>query len=117
MQETPGQFAGLPGSQQEPWLIEATDTPHEYHSYSGAFPDYLFNLHKGEPSDKRDWRFEVLGTLDRNGAYRTSDPQTPENFASTIYHALGIPREAVWHDVTGRPHQIYLAPPIEGLFF
>jgi len=304
----PGQFAGLLGSQQEPWLIEATDKPHAYHSYSGAFPEYLFNLHKGEPSDKRDWRFEVpylslpeevfserfrrrldlldlvdqqqkamaeqtsvadydrnvqaaitmmtdakvraaldvrssdpkvlqrygdnsfgwsllmarrlveagvntvqvnlgnfgswdlhgnnfpllkdylfpptdravsallddlhdsgllestlvvmagefgrtpkithiapniyrlpgrdhwgplqsvlfagggvqggriIGSSDRNGAYPTSDPQTPENFASTIYHALGIPREAVWHDVTGRPHQIYLAPPIEGLF-
>ncbi|HMF18279.1 MAG TPA: DUF1501 domain-containing protein, partial [Gemmataceae bacterium] len=26
---------------------------------SGAFPQYLFDLHKGEPSDKRDWRFEV----------------------------------------------------------
>jgi hypothetical protein len=55
----PGQFAGLLGTQHEPWIIEATDKPHAYHSYSGAFPTYLFNLHKGELSDKQNWRFEV----------------------------------------------------------
>ena len=55
----PGQFAGLLGSQHEPWFIEATDKPHQYHAYSGAFPKYLFNLHKGVPSDRDDWRFEV----------------------------------------------------------
>lgn len=304
----PGQFAGLLGSQHEPWIIEATDKPHAYHAYSGAFPDYLFNLHKGEPSDKRNWRFEVpnvslpegifesrfrqrmdllnvvedqrrqlhdraagagygaarnsalalmadprvrraidvrradpktlerygdnsfgwsllmarrlievgvnmvqvnmgnfgswdlhgnnfpclknylfpptdravsallddlaetgmlddtlvvmagefgrtprishvapeiykspgrdhwgplqtawfagggvapgriIGSSDAIGAYPASAPQTPESFAATIYHALGIPREAVWHDVTGRPHPVYMADPIEGLF-
>src|SRR5437016_5787614 len=47
------------GSRHEPWFLEMTDKPHAYHSYSGAFPDYLFDLHKGEPSDRRDWRFEV----------------------------------------------------------
>lgn len=304
----PGQFAGLLGSQNEPWMIEATDKPHAYHSYSGAFPKYLFNLHKGQPSDKRDWRFEVphlslpegvfdrrfrrrrdllgtienqqralsehasatkydrdteaaitmmtdskvrsaldvrssdpkilerygdnsfgwsllmarrlveagvntvqvnlgnfgswdlhgnnfpllkdylfpptdravsallddlnetglldstlvvmagefgrtprisnvapniyklpgrdhwaplqsvlfagggvqggrvIGSSDREGAYPTSDPQKPENFASTIYHALDIPHDAMWQDLSGRPHHVYLADPIEGLF-
>ena len=55
----PGQFAGMLGSRHEPWFIETTDKPHAYHSYSGAFPQYLFDLHKGELSDRRDWRFEV----------------------------------------------------------
>src|SRR6516225_10220696 len=55
----PGQFAGLLGSRHEPWFLEMTDKPHAYHAYSGAFPTYLFDLHKGEPSDRRDWRFEV----------------------------------------------------------
>ncbi|MBI3823879.1 MAG: DUF1501 domain-containing protein, partial [Planctomycetes bacterium] len=55
----PGQFAGLMGSRHEPWFLEMTDKPHAYHSYSGAFPEYLFDLHKGELSDRRDWRFEV----------------------------------------------------------
>ena len=54
-----GQFAGLLGSRHEPWFLEMTDKPHAYHSYSGAFPQYLFDLHKGELSDRRDWRFEV----------------------------------------------------------
>jgi hypothetical protein len=303
----PGQFAGLLGHQHEPWFIEATDKPHAYHSYSGAFPQYLFDLHKGQLSDKLNWRFEVpnltlpegvltsrfanrqqlldvvegqrrqleqlpgvagydrvrqsalslmtdpkvracfdvrkadpkilarygdnsfgwsllmarrlveagvnmvqvnmgnfgswdlhgnnfenlkqflfpptdravsallddlqesglldstlivmagefgrtprlfnvapaiyktvgrdhwaplqsvwfagggvkggtiLGASDRDGAYPISDPYTPENFAATVYDALGIPRDAVWHDVTGRPHQIYDAEPIERL--
>ncbi len=303
-----GQFAGMLGHKHEPWFIEATDKPHAYHSYSGAFPKYLFNLHKGEPADKLDWRFEVpnltlpegvlaprfrerreilniveqqqrhledqasvgnydrirqsvvslmadpkvreafdvrkadpkllarygdnsfgwsllmakrlieagvnmvqvnmgnfgswdlhgnnfpmlksflfpptdlavsallddlqesgmlddtlvvmagefgrtprishiapeiyktsgrdhwgavqtawfagggvrggqvLGASDASGAYPTSDPQKPENFASTIYHALGIPAEAAWHDATGRPYPIYEAQPIERLF-
>jgi hypothetical protein len=303
----PGQFAGLLGPQHEPWLIECTDKPHAYHSYSGAFPKYLFDLHKGQPSDKLDWKFEVphlslqegvleprfrdrlallksideqrkhldqsprsakynrsrenvvslisnpkvrhafdvrnadpktlerygnnsygwsllmarrlvesgvnmvqvnmgnfgswdlhgnnfpllkdylcpptdravcallddlqesgmlddtlivmagefgrtprifnvapkiyklpgrdhwapaqsvlfagggiktgqvIGSTDRDGAYVTSAPQTPENFAATIYDALGIPRDANWHDAAGRPYHVYQADPIEGL--
>lgn len=303
----PGQFAGMLGSRHEPWFIETTDKPHAYHSYSGAFPKYLFDLHKGQLSDKEDWRFEVanltlpegvleprrrdrmdllglvegqqrqleetaavakydrvrqsavslltrpevrhafdvrkaspkvlarygdnsfgwsllmarrlveagvnlvqvnmgnfgswdlhgnnfhclknylfpptdlavsallddleesglldstlvvmagefgrtpqifngapnvykypgrghwgplqsalfagggvhggavIGSSDSSGAYPASDPQTPEHFAATIYHALGIPREAEWHDATGRPYPVYLAEPIQGL--
>lgn len=303
-----GQFAGLLGHKHEPWFIEATDKPHAYHSYSGAFPKYLFDLHKGQPSDKLDWRFEVpnltlpegvlaprfrgrrdileivelqqrhleetasgsgydrirqsvislmadpkvreafdvrkadpkilerygdnsfgwsllmarrlveagvnmvqvnlgnfgswdlhgnnfpmlknflfpptdlavsallddlqesglfdrtlvvmagefgrtprishaapeiyktagrdhwgpvqtaffagggvhggtvIGASDQNGAYPTTDPQKPENFAATIYQALGIPSEAVWRDATGRPYPVYEGQPIERLF-
>jgi hypothetical protein len=304
----PGQFAGLLGADHEPWIVEATDKPHAYHAYSGAFPTYLFDLHKGQPSDKLNWRFEVPNislpegifeprfrqrlellevvesqrrqmqeratvagydaarqsamslmsdpqirqaidvrkadpkTLERYGdnsfgwsllmarrlvevgvnmvqvnmgnfgswdlhgnnfpclknylfpptdravsallddlaesgllndtlvvmagefgrtpqithiatsiykypgrdhwgpvqtawfagggvtggnvigssytigAYPNSARQTPESFAATIYHALGIPRDAVWHDVTGRPNHVYMSDPIEGLF-
>ena len=303
-----GQLAGMLGAQHNPWLIECTDKPHAYHAYSGAFPKYLFNLHKGEPADKDNWRFEVshltlqegvladrfssrlallesidgqrrvmeqaaqvagydrqrqqvvsllgdpqvraafdvrhhadaktlerygdnsfgwsllmarrlveagvnmvqvnlgnfgswdlhgnnfpllkdflfpptdralsallddldacgllastlvvvagefgrtprifnvapniyklpgrdhwapcqsillagggvrggsvIGSSDRNGAYPTSDPQTPENLAATIYHALGIPREANWYDASNRPYHVYQAEPIKGL--
>jgi hypothetical protein len=303
----PGQFAGLLGSRHEPLFIECTDKPHAYHAYSGAFPKYLFDLHKGQPSDKLDWRYEVsflalpegvldrrfsdrralldlvehqqqqldqrgaaegydrarqsalslmaspevrrafdvrkadprilerygdnsfgwsllmarrlvevgvnlvqvnlgnfgswdlhgnnfpllknflfpptdravsallddlhesglldstlvvmagefgrtpkishiapeiykapgrdhwaplqsvwlagggvkggavIGSSDRSGAYPASDEQKPENFAATIYHALGIPRDATWPDANGRPHHVYLADPIEKL--
>jgi len=58
----------------------------------------------------------VVGSSDRNGAYPASDPQTPENFAATLYQALGIPRSADWYDATGRPYHVYQADPIHGLF-
>jgi hypothetical protein len=303
----PGQFAGMLGSRHEPWFIDTTDKPHAYHAYSGAFPKYLFNLHKGQLSDNDDWRYEVanltlpesvnssrhadrmsllrhverqqrkldeaaaagkydrirqsavslltspqvrhafdvrkadprvlarygdnsfgwsllmarrlveagvnlvqvnlgnfgswdlhgnnfhclknylfpptdlavsgllddlrasglldstlvvmagefgrtprithiapqiykypgrdhwaplqsvlfagggvrggtmIGSSDSSGAYPASDPQTPENFAASIYHALGIPRHAEWHDATDRPYPVYQADPIHGL--
>ena len=57
----------------------------------------------------------VIGSSDRNGAYPASEPQTPEHFAATIYEALGIPRDAVWHDATRRPYHVYQAEPIKGL--
>ncbi|MHC4880874.1 MAG: DUF1501 domain-containing protein, partial [Planctomycetota bacterium] len=59
---------------------------------------------------------QVIGSSDRDGAYPTSDPQTPENFAATIYQALGIPRTAVWKDASDRPYHVYQADPIAGLF-
>lgn len=57
----------------------------------------------------------VIGSSDKIGAYPDSDPQTPENLAATIYEALGLPREQMWHDFTGRPHTLYMGSPIAGL--
>lgn len=57
----------------------------------------------------------VIGASDAQGAYPTDSPVTPENFAATIYNALGIPKTAVWKDAEGRPHTIYHAGPIPGL--
>ena len=57
----------------------------------------------------------VIGASDRQGAYPTTDVQTPEDFAATIYDALGIPRTTHWEDALGRPHQIYYGQPIAGL--
>ena len=37
-------------------------------------------------------------------------------FAATIYDALGIPRQATWPDMDGRPHHIYLGKRIEGIY-
>jgi uncharacterized protein (DUF1501 family) len=58
----------------------------------------------------------VIGSSDKSGAYPASDTQTPESFASTIYHALGIPHDAHWHDAADRPYPVYRAEPIDGLF-
>ncbi|MFN0050833.1 MAG: DUF1501 domain-containing protein, partial [Planctomycetales bacterium] len=56
-----------------------------------------------------------IGTSDVLGAYPAALPQKPENMAATIYHALGIPDTAVWHDEVDRPHQVYFDQPIPGL--
>lgn len=57
----------------------------------------------------------VIGASDQLGAYPSSNPQRPENMAATIYHALGIPHEAVWHDDVNHPNNIYHGEPIAGL--
>ncbi len=54
----------------------------------------------------------VIGSSDKNGAFPATDPQTPENFAATIYQSLGIPKTAHWTDTEGRPHFVYHAEPM-----
>jgi len=58
----------------------------------------------------------VIGSSDRIAAYPADDPQRPEDFAATIYHALGIPARAHWSDPLGRPHPVYFGQPIASLF-
>jgi hypothetical protein len=58
----------------------------------------------------------VVGASDKNGGYPSTDPQTPEDMAATIYRSLGIPTTAAWHDATNRPHHVYHGRPIPGLF-
>lgn len=57
----------------------------------------------------------IVGSSDKIGGYPKTDPQTPENMAATIYHALGIPATAAWRDAANRPHFIYHGEPIRGL--
>jgi hypothetical protein len=57
----------------------------------------------------------VVGASDKVGGFPATDPQTPENMAATIYHALGIPATAMWHDALERPYHIYYGTPITGL--
>lgn len=57
----------------------------------------------------------VIGATDRIAAYPIADKQTPENIAATMYHVLGIPRDAQWTDFDGRPHSLYRGGPISGL--
>ena len=57
----------------------------------------------------------VIGKSDAHGAYPDDQPVKPENFAATIYNALGIPATAAWYDAENRPHHIYHGEPIAGL--
>jgi hypothetical protein len=54
----------------------------------------------------------IVGSSDKTGGYPATDPQTPENFAATIYSALGIPKTAAWHDAENRPHHLYIGDPM-----
>lgn len=58
----------------------------------------------------------VVGKSDPRGAYPEELPVTPERFAATIYHLLGIPASAHWMDASQRPHAIYHGEPITELF-
>ncbi|WP_437186902.1 DUF1501 domain-containing protein [Planctomicrobium sp. SH668] len=48
----------------------------------------------------------VYGSSDQHAAYPTSNPVTPQDFATTILHAMGLPTEAMLPDREGRPHRI-----------
>jgi hypothetical protein len=55
----PGQFAGMLGQRHDPWLVAATTHPHASHAYSGAYPGYLFSIHKGERSDRDNFAYQA----------------------------------------------------------
>ena len=48
----------------------------------------------------------------QDGRLSATDPQTPENFAATIYSSLGLPKTAAWHDATHRPHHLFHGDPM-----
>jgi hypothetical protein len=59
---------------------------------------------------------EVYGASDRQAAYPTQNPVSPEDFIATIYHALGIPCEAEIYDQLQRPHRLCEGMPLVSLF-
>lgn len=58
----------------------------------------------------------VVGASDRFGGEPVSDPQRPEDFAATLYHALGLRPDTVWHDELGRPFPLSDGRAIPGLW-
>jgi len=57
----------------------------------------------------------VHGASDRQAAYPTRDPVSPESLAATIYHLLGVAPDATLHDALGRPMRLIAADPIATL--
>ena len=45
----------------------------------------------------------VIGATDKQGAYVTERPITPEDMAATVLHLLGINPETILHTPLGRP--------------
>ncbi len=58
----------------------------------------------------------VHGSSDRQAAYPTSVPVSPDDLAATIYHALGIAPDTEVHDRLGRPWQLSAGRVQTGLF-
>jgi len=48
----------------------------------------------------------VYGSSDKHAAYPTSNPVSPQDFATTIMHAMGLPTESTLLDQEDRPHRI-----------
>ncbi|MFK8111227.1 MAG: DUF1501 domain-containing protein [Rubripirellula sp.] len=48
----------------------------------------------------------VYGSSDKHAAYPHSDPVSPQDFATTILHAMGLPTESMLPDRENRPHRI-----------
>lgn len=57
----------------------------------------------------------VYGSSDSSAAHPTSNPHDPADFVATLYHLLGVPAETQIHDAAGRPHNVIIGRPIEGI--
>lgn len=61
-------------------------------------------------------RGAVVGATDRLGARPITRPWTPEDFAASIYHALGLDPHQTWFPRLTRPTPIASGQVIDGLF-
>ena len=59
----------------------------------------------------------IYGETDRDAAYATTRPTSPEDLAATIYDALGIDYQGSIVDRQGRPHALVNGgQPVHALF-
>ena len=58
----------------------------------------------------------VYGKSDKHAAYPVESPVSPQDYAATILHALGIAQETTVADRVGRPQRVYAGTPITALF-
>jgi uncharacterized protein (DUF1501 family) len=55
----------------------------------------------------------VYGASDKLAAYPKDGRVTPQDLHATIYHCLGIPKDAEIHDGLGRPLAVYRGEPVK----
>ncbi len=58
----------------------------------------------------------VYGRSDRHAAHPAESPVTPQDYAATLLHALGVDGETTIADRTGRPVRVCTGTPITALF-
>jgi len=59
---------------------------------------------------------QVYGSSDKDAAYPTSNPVSPEDMLATVYHALGLPDDGELRDPLNRPHHLVDGRPLVELF-
>lgn len=59
---------------------------------------------------------QVYGTTDRDSAYPTSKPVSPEDMLATIYHGMGISADSMIYDPLNRPHPVVKGMPLTELY-
>lgn len=57
---------------------------------------------------------QIVGASDSQGAYPRTEGYSPEDFAATIYHLMGLSPDTEIHDPLDRPHALALGKPIRG---
>src|SRR5262249_47616865 len=60
-------------------------------------------------------RGTIHGASDKQGAYPSREPVTPEDIAATIYQALGIAPETEVRNPLGQPHPLSRGRPLRAL--
>ncbi len=58
----------------------------------------------------------LYGSSDRHAASPQANPVTPGDLAATMFHALGVPADALYTDRAGQPHRVATGEPVAGLF-
>ena len=59
---------------------------------------------------------QMIETTNKQGAYVTDRPITPDDMAATILHVLGIDPKTVLHTPLGRPVELTDGRPVAELF-
>lgn len=58
---------------------------------------------------------QVYGSSDKHGAFPTDHPVSPDAFAATLYHCLGVAPDATVPDRLGRPVKVSEGEAVRGL--
>ncbi len=58
----------------------------------------------------------VYGASDKHAAYPVQDAVSPQDYAATLFHALGVDTHEMLPDRDGRPHRICEGAPLPALF-
>lgn len=59
---------------------------------------------------------QLYGSSDKDAAYPSTNPVSPEDMLATVYHALGLSPDAELRDPLNRPHRLVDGRPLVELF-